>query len=251
MNLPKIVSLVPSWTETLIAAGVNVVGRTRFCIHPSQIVKDIAVVGGTKSIDLEKIKRLNPDFVLVDKQENTKEMAEQLQASSFKLLITDVVDFSSVILSCRELGQQLKCEKLIQFADRYQKVISDFSNERVSTFIEKSLLKGQFSFSTKDSYAYVIWRNPFMVVGDSTFIGENFKLVGIQFGVSEKYPEISPDILKNKFCFFSSEPYPFSKHYEDLVRDGYNGVVLDGEKISWFGIRNLQFLESCLGLGEF
>lgn len=245
-NLPKIVSLVPSWTETLIAAGVNVVGRTRFCIHPSQIVSGITVVGGTKSIDIEKIKQLNPDFVIVDKQENTKEIADQLMACGFKLLVTDIVDFNSVISSCRELGQKLNCEKLIEFADRYQKVVRDFSKDKLNTFIQKSLLKGLWDAKVKTSYAYVIWRNPFMVVGDSTFIAENFKLVGVQFGIAEKYPEISADILKNKFCFFSSEPFPFMKHYENLTTDGYSGLVLDGEKISWFGVRNLLFLESCL-----
>ena len=93
---------------------------------------------------------------------------------------------------------------------------------------------------------YVIWKNPFMVIGKGTFISEVFKLVDIDLVRHEKYPVISDDELKNKYCLFSSEPYPFAKAFAELTTQGYKGALVDGEKISWYGIRNLEFLESCL-----
>ena len=86
-SYPKVVSLVPSWTETLIEANVNVIGRTRFCIYPAQKVKDIAVVGGTKSVNIDQLSRLQPDFIVVDQQENTREMADQLTHANHKLIM--------------------------------------------------------------------------------------------------------------------------------------------------------------------
>lgn len=243
----KIISLVPSWTETLLAAGVNVVGRTRFCIHPDHIVKNIPAVGGTKSLDIKKLKDINPDYILVDKQENTKEMAEQVGAAAFKLLVTDVTDFKSVTESLSYLGQKLKNDQLNKMADRYRAVVSGPKKIDPQSFFLNSFLKGNLADFTKaKNFAYVIWKNPFMVVGESTFIAQNFKLIGIEFGVSEKYPEIADDVLKEKFCFFSSEPYPFLKDYHGLLKQGFKGVVVDGEKLSWYGIRNLKFLEACL-----
>ena len=95
-SYPKVVSLVPSWTETLIEANVNVIGRTRFCIYPAQKVKDIAVVGGTKSVNIDQLSRLQPDFIVVDQQENTREMADQLTHANHKLIITNITDFGRV-----------------------------------------------------------------------------------------------------------------------------------------------------------
>lgn len=246
-NQAKIISLVPSWTETLLASGVTVAGRTRFCIHPEQIVNGIASVGGTKSIDIKKIKEINPDYVLLDRQENTKEMAEQILAAGIKLLITDVTDFQSLLQGLRYLAETLKNEKLSSFADRYEAIVSGAKVIDRNLFFANSILKGTFVEEKKlSSYAYVIWKNPFMVVGDDTFIAANFKLIGIDFNLSEKYPQISEAELKNKFCFFSSEPFPFFKDYDSLIQNGFSGLVVDGEKISWFGIRNLLFLEACL-----
>jgi len=245
-DLPlKIVSLVPSWTETLLACGVDVVGRTRFCIHPEHLVSEIVVVGGTKSFDLKKILQLQPDFVVVDKQENTKAMADELLAAGVTLLITDVVHFSSLIDSCRDLGSKLKNSKLTEVADCYELVLKDFSKKvDLQKFVKNCLLQGEFHLA--DHYAYVIWKKPFMVIGQNTFISENFKLVGVAFDFADKYPEISDEALKNYFCFFSSEPFPFLKSYSALISEGYKGVVVDGEKLSWYGVRNLAFLEQCL-----
>ena len=85
-----------------------------------------------------------------------------------------------------------------------------------------------------------------MTVGEGTFISDVFSLIDIKFPGREKYPKIAEDELKNSYCLFSSEPYPFAKEFEKLTDLGFKGALVDGEKISWYGIRNLNFLLSCL-----
>lgn len=242
-NAPRVVSLVPSWTETLIAAGISVVGRTRFCIYPESHVQNISIVGGTKKIDIQKIKQIQPDFVLLDQQENTKQMAEELSSLGIKTLITNVTDFSSLRESLLFLDKNLGCPFLLQMAKRYDQAQKKINKE---IFLSQLILKGQFNWNSgKKSIEYVIWKNPFMVIGENTFIAENWKLIDIYMTHKEKYPKINENELKNSFCIFSSEPYPFLNYFDELVQNGFQGVVVDAEKISWFGIRNLNFLESC------
>ena len=70
-------SLVPSWTETLICAGVDVVGRTRFCIHPEGKVGSIAALGGTKNLKSQELMNLKPDLIILDQEENPKEFIKR------------------------------------------------------------------------------------------------------------------------------------------------------------------------------
>ncbi len=86
----RVVSLIPSWTETLLEAGVNVVGRTRFCVYPADKVRNIPAVAGTKNWDFAAIKALKPDLLLLDKEENPKWMAEQTEIPVFSTHITSI-----------------------------------------------------------------------------------------------------------------------------------------------------------------
>ena len=244
-NSVKIVSLVPSWTETFLEASVQVVGRTRFCVHPEQLVKNIPSVGGTKNIDSKAIKEINPDFIVLDQQENTKEMAQELISMGFKLITTDVTDFESLIHACLELGTHLQAPQLIEIAKRFQCLAVMDSTKFLKNIILKGSIKViQKSILAQEKFEYLIWKKPFMVVGKNTFIAANLKLIGIQLEHEQKYPEIDVSELKKAQCLFSSEPFPFSKDYDDLIQKGFRGVLVDAEKISWFGIRNLKFLES-------
>ncbi len=240
----RVVSLVPSWTETLIAADVDVVGRTRFCIHPSKNVTNIAIVGGTKDIDLDKLCMLKPDLVVLDKQENTEQMASQIATVGFQYIATDVTGFASLAEECRRLGSTLSNSFLTGLATRYKKAVASVDSEKMrSSLVLTDRCKKPAS---SESFEYVIWRNPFMVVGSHTFIADNLKLMGIQVRHVEKYPKIEAEQLKKAYCFFSSEPFPFLKFYDELLNEGFRGCVIDGEKLSWFGIRNLNFLESLI-----
>jgi hypothetical protein len=115
----KVVSLVPSWTETLIECGVNVVGRTRFCVHPSHVVEDIPVVGGTKDIEWEKVKQLEPDLVVMDKEENPKEFADECPYPYLATHIESIADVSTGLI---HLSEKTDNQKLFNIAGRWQAI---------------------------------------------------------------------------------------------------------------------------------
>jgi len=104
----RVVSMVPSWTETLLECGCEVVGRTRFCIHPER-VRDIPIVGGTKSIDWDKVGALNADLLLLDREENTRSMSVESPIEVFATHVTSVDDLAPELerLSVRPPGRHI------------------------------------------------------------------------------------------------------------------------------------------------
>lgn len=241
----KIVCLVPSWTETLLEAGLNVVGRTRFCIHPKEHVQKIAVVGGTKSLKLEEILALNPDFVILDKEENKKEMAEALAEQNIVVVVSHVTSLQSAADFLRQMSQLTNSNELGDYADIYKMILSNKNQLSETQFFKNSIIEKNSEIE-KSNLEYVIWKNPYMVIGQNTFIADVFSLFSLELTRPEKYPEVSADELKTKYLLFSTEPYPFAKDFSSLSLEGYKGALIDGEKISWYGIRNIKFLESCL-----
>ncbi|MGZ3692075.1 MAG: ABC transporter substrate-binding protein [Pseudobdellovibrio sp.] len=239
----KIVCLVPSWTETLIECGVEVVGRTRFCIHPAEKVKSIKVVGGTKNMNLQEIIALKPDYVLLDQEENKLEMAEQLKTAGIQLIVSHVQSVKSAADFLLNLGALLKNAELIKAGEDYHKVLK--SKVSRSTFFRGCVLKKNSEIDVSH-LNYVIWKNPYMIIGEGTFISDVFSLIGVEFKAEEKYPKIAEEELKKTCCLFSSEPYPFAKEFQQLTDVGFKGALVDGEKISWYGIRNIKFLLSSL-----
>lgn len=234
----RVVSFVPSWTETLITANIEVVGRTRFCIHPENTVKDIPIVGGTKNILIEQVIALKPDLVLFDKEENNLEMHQQCLDSGLNCYATHVTDLGSCGQELLQLGKTLNNSYLSDWGLEYLSLATKPQSQ-----IQKSVIEGEFERS--DRYSYVIWKNPFMCVSPDTFIGDVLRLFEITLEVSaKKYPEITESELKKTFCLFSSEPFPFARHISDLKKLGFRGVLVDGEKLSWYGIRTLRFLRS-------
>ncbi|MBC7742492.1 MAG: Fe3+-siderophores ABC transporter protein [Bdellovibrionaceae bacterium] len=238
----RVISLVPSWTETLIEAGVCVVGRTRFCIHPANAVARIPSVGGTKNLNIAKVLELKPDFVILDEQENTFAMAEQLQLAKIPLLISNVTDGMSAAVFLAKLGAVLNQPQMGDWATRYRQL----PNSDPLRFRREITLQGEWPTEPVKKIDYVIWRKPWMVIGQKTFIADSLKRGGLIVTRTELYPEVDESELKKSFCLFSSEPFPFEKDYKKLIAEGFKGVVVDGEKMSWYGIRNLLFLERCL-----
>src|SRR4051812_42204682 len=115
----RIVSLVPSWTETLLATGLNVVGRTRFCIHPEQLVSSIPRVGGTKDWNWPAIQKLKPDLLLLDQEENPKFMAEQ---NEIPYMATHITSVESVAPELTRMAERLHSTKLAGLAQRWQAI---------------------------------------------------------------------------------------------------------------------------------
>lgn len=250
----RVVSLVPSWTETLVAAGVNVVGRTRYCIHPGDVVSGISVVGGTKRVNWDKIRALKPDYVVFDKEENTKEMAE---ACEYSYIATHVTNVASVAFELTRLGQVLGSEKLGQMAQEWREVST--ASIPVSPAVDfpgvsQWILKPR---SEVKQIVYMIWRKPWMAINPQTFIGDVLRTLGYgsvlkPIGDGSAYPEVDLDSLdkNHTLVLFSSEPYPFAKHTKTLSTLGFASAIVDGELFSWFGQRSLRFLQKELGLKE-
>ena len=233
----RIISLVPSQTELLVDLGLEefIVGVTKFCIHPTSLRKTKTVVGGTKTINIDKIKALNPDIILCNKEENTKEIVETCEqiAPTHVSDIFTLDDSKELIL---QYGEILSCKiQANKIADELDKKLNDF----------KLFIKTK----TEKKVAYFIWKEPWMVAGNNTFIDHLLELNKFNniYNNKERYPEINlQDIIKNNepdLVLLSSEPYPFKeKHIEELKRHCNNAkvILVYGEMFSWYGSRLLK-----------
>ncbi len=222
----KIISLVPSITETLFDFGLTsdeVIGRTKFCIHPSDLVKNVEVIGGTKNLNIEKIRSLKPDLIIANKEENEKLQVEELM-KDFKVWVTDIETLEGNQDFISDLGSLLNKENLAL----------DFNKKIASVFTDIK------DFDSK-KVAYLIWKNPYMTVGSDTFINEVLLRSGFEnlFENRRRYPEVSVEDLKDAdLIFLSSEPFPFQqKHIDELLLElpDKEMILLDGEAFSWFG----------------
>ncbi|MFA5669842.1 MAG: helical backbone metal receptor [Balneolaceae bacterium] len=229
MAYHKIISLVPSLTELIIDLGLanRLIGRTRFCIHPADVVDEIAIIGGTKNPNIEKIKALQPDFILANKEENRQEDIEELQKDCY-VHLTEIDTIEDALIAIIEIGTQLGAKEKAE--DLVQQI--------------------QNTLSQKEDYkplrtAYFIWKEPWMVAGSNTYIHEIMKEWNLEniFSNQSRYPEIDLSILKDdspNLIILSSEPYPFKeKHIAEVQKFCPNSqiVLLDGEWFSWYGSR--------------
>jgi iron complex transport system substrate-binding protein len=241
----RVVSLCPSQTETLIALGIPVVGRTRYCIHPKETVKQIPEVGGTKKADFEAVRRLEPDLIVCEKEENTPEMVAELEKIA-PVAVTDVRDIAS-------------CTHMIRFLGHLGTAESAAKAQMIASTIEKgfaSLTENLPVEPVQPSVAYLIWRKPWMAAGGNTFIHSVLQAVGFQnvfADVSVRYPQFELEALaerKPKLILLSSEPYPFATQHIDEVRrllPESNLYLVNGEHFSWYGVR---MVEAVLALAE-
>lgn len=255
--------MVPSWTETLIACGANVVGRTRFCIHPTSNVKSIPVVGGTKNIDWEKVNSLKPDLLILDKEENPRFMSEE---SPIPVLATHVTGVSVVADEIEKIAEKisdgLAGPALRKVADSWRSL--HHKRNALRTWRD---FPGVFEWLKEPDidpgeakFVYVIWKDPWMAVAPGTFIASVLEACGIPSeslwpgsgsGGENKYPVFDPKKLPEETVFlYSTEPFPFHKKKSGLENLGRGALILDGECFSWFGVRSLQFLEKALHEGR-
>lgn len=242
----RVLSMVPSWTETLLEAGVDLVGRTRFCVHPQPAVKSLPVVGGTKDVDWEKVRALRPDLLILDREENPKFFADQ---SPVPVLDTHVTSIESLIQEFRRLADELRRPFLREASERVLKVWERGPRQEFPWPPPGALQS--VAQPESGELTYVIWKNPWMAVGDGTYIASVLDHLGARRKKLPPgpYPEISQDVLASGLNLFSSEPFPFHRQLTQLTDAGLNGWVVDGESYSWFGIRGLRFLES-IGAGS-
>ena len=240
----RIVSLVPSQTELLYDLGLeeNIVGITKFCVHPDHLKTEKKIVGGTKKVNLDKIRSLFPDIIIANKEENTKEMVDEL-SKICPVWVTNSITIEDNFQMITDFGQLFNCEVEAQkWNDKLTFALNDFKD-----FIKDKPIQ---------KIAYFIWKNPYMVAGSDNFINELLKLNHFQniydknLETSGRYPEIelekmqfehNPDLI-----LLSSEPFPFQE--EDIleIRQFTNNtkiILVDGEMFSWHGSRLLKAFE--------
>lgn len=244
----RVVSLVPSLTETLLEAGADVVGRTRFCIHPKDKVQHIPRVGGTKDWNLEKIRSLRPDLLVLDREENPKFMSEEHEIPWVATHVRSLTDMPETLT---RLNEVLQLPLLLDLRERWERVIK---NPRPSSLDSPwDSLPGVLEWIQKPEGAvreivYLIWRDPWMGVSSDTFIGSMLAHLGYGAYLKAypvKYPELKWEDFDPKatLFLFSSEPYPFGKKMTLLRELNVPSALVDGEVFSWFGVRSLHFLE--------
>ncbi|HEU4470595.1 MAG TPA: helical backbone metal receptor [Flavisolibacter sp.] len=229
----RIISLVPSQTELLADLDLEqeVIGITKFCVHPGDWYRTKRRIGGTKQLDLALIRSLQPDLIIANKEENVKEQVEAL-AADFPVWVSDVNNLDDAIRMIDELG-------IVTGRQKEAKEISS----RISEGFD-SLESAASPLRT----AYLIWRDPYMTVGGDTFINHLLSRCGLQniFAGELRYPAVTVEELHARTCellLLSSEPYPFKqKHIDELKAFLPNATILlvDGELFSWYGSRLLH-----------
>lgn len=244
----RVVSMVPSWTETLLRANVNVVGRTRFCIHPPQKITNIPIVGGTKEVSWDLVMDLKPDLVLLDQEENPLEMAEECPVP---YLATHVSSVETLQKELARLGEHFENADLMELSVQCLDVLEapkpNWDFNKIPAFQEWVRPPSR----PYDNVAYMIWKKPWMSVSRETYIGSVLEKLGarlVSFPDGDKYPVIEIEDLYDSFFLFSSEPFPFQKKIAELKSLDLEGAIVDGESYSWFGVRSIEFLRRNLGL---
>lgn len=229
----RIVSLVPSQTELLVDLGLenNIVGITKFCVHPQNLRKHKVVVGGTKKVHYNKIKALQPDIILCNKEENTREMVMELEKIA-PVHISDIFSIEDSLELIIQYGVIFKKEKIA---------------ESLVDQIETEICKFRETLKKPLKVAYLIWKDPWMVAGKNTFINSLIELNGWENVIEtrkNRYPEV--DLLQLSqmdldLILLSTEPYPFKEKHKIALGNhlAIKAELVDGEYFSWYGSRLL------------
>jgi ABC-type Fe3+-hydroxamate transport system substrate-binding protein len=232
----RLVSLCPSITETVFALGrgADLVGRTKFCIHPRPAVDAVERVGGTKNPRIARIVELRPDLVLMNDEENRREDALALGAAGVTVLSSFPHDVAGAADAVRELGRAIDARAQ---ADALAETIA----ARVAS------LAAARTGARPTRFAYLIWRAPWMAVGPDTYIDSLCACAGGDnvFPGRGRYFEVDAAALaaaRPDVVLLSSEPFPFKpRHAAELV--AATGLpaervrLVDGELCSWHGAR--------------
>jgi ABC-type Fe3+-hydroxamate transport system substrate-binding protein len=239
----RIVSLVPSLTELLYDLHLDeeVVGITKFCVHPEQWYRFKQRIGGTKNADIALIKSLQPDLVIASKEENIKEQVEAI-AAFCPVYCSDISNLEEAYEAIAQIGaltdRSAKAEELID------ELRQDFSQLHTAT--------------NKLRCVYLIWNKPYMSAGGDTFIHAMLRTAGFEnvFQNLMRYPETDLQQIAAydvDVVFFSSEPFPFNQQHLDDFTTAWQQQfpqkkmpllrIVDGEMFSWYGSRLLYATE--------
>jgi ABC-type Fe3+-hydroxamate transport system substrate-binding protein len=246
----RIVSLVPSITELLFALGLDrqIVGRTGFCVHPREKVRQVRKVGGTKAVNIDAVRALRPTHLIVNVDENERDTVDQLRAFVPHIVVTHP-------RTPRD-NQSL-----------YTLLGAIFSREeearRLSDALENRLHEAAAHTFAAQNVLYLIWREPWMTVARDTYIAAMLRLVNwrtlpdVRGGAAgaARYPVLTaldfdhaPWLADVDRILLSSEPYRFTQaHCDALKRDPRLArkriELIDGELVSWYGVRAIEGID--------
>jgi ABC-type Fe3+-hydroxamate transport system substrate-binding protein len=246
----RIVSLVPSLTETLFAlgAGAALAGVTDFCVHPADGVATLPRVGGTKNPDLAAILALAPDLVLANKEENRRRDVESLEAAGVPVFVTYARSVPEAVDEIRGLGRICAREARASV---------------IAAEVEEALAAASRGPEVPPTTAIaLVWRDPFMVVGGDTFANDLLLRCGARnpFAAAgpSRYPRVTLGALEAaqpEVILLPTEPYAFGERDRDelLALDcpasrGGRVHVVEGELLSWYGPRMPRALATIAAL---
>jgi ABC-type Fe3+-hydroxamate transport system substrate-binding protein len=230
----RIISLVPSQTELLFFLGLSnqIVGITKFCIHPANECATKTKIGGTKNFRFDMIDELKPDLIIGNKEENYQEGIEQLQ-SKHAVWMSDISNFSDALAMITCIGKLTNTE-----------ANANLLVEQIQHSFQK--LKKRSSLKV----VYLIWKAPWMAAGKNTFVDDMLTQMGLQNAVStSRYPVVNDSelhALQPDIVMLSSEPFPFKeKHIQELqlLLPKAKIILVDGEMFSWYGNRMLKAVD--------
>ncbi|MGZ3184769.1 MAG: helical backbone metal receptor [Telluria sp.] len=235
----RIVSLVPSITELLCDLGLagKLVGRTGFCIHPARVVAAIPKVGGTKDVNVEKIRKLAPTHLVVNIDENEKPTVDKLAEFVPNIVVTHPLAPLDNLALARLMGSIFGAEEA---AARW---CADFEREHASL---RALPP-----TPPRNVLYCIWKDPWMSVSADTYIAAMLAELGWKVPVlsaeGNRYPRFawSDELVAGlDAVLLSTEPYRFTDEHADALERqlGIPVFLVDGEMMSWYGSRALAGL---------
>ncbi|MEJ2901558.1 helical backbone metal receptor [Pedobacter panaciterrae] len=241
INYPpkRIVSLVPSQTELLLELGLDqeIIGLTKFCIHPIEKFAERTKIGGTKKLNIQLIRDLNPDLIIGNKEENEQSQIEELM-EDYPVWMSDIYTLEDAKKTIAQIGELVDRQPEASYLNH---LISAGFNDLQTLAVQNGINK---------KVAYLIWKKPYMLAGRDTFIDNILALNGLSNVIKEKrYPEIELNELaklKPDLIFLSSEPYPFKEaHLEEIraVVPEAKVMLVDGEMFSWYGSRLVKAVQ--------
>jgi len=252
MSAPRIVSLVPSLTELVCALGRGdwLVGRTGFCVHPREALVQVPKVGGTKTVNIEKIRRLAPTHLIVNIDENEKPTVEALSEFIPNVVVTHPIAIHDNFELYQRFGRLFDAEARAA---------------QLCAQLERALDLTQTAPRATLRVLYLIWNDPWMTVSSETFIAKMLASVGIEVCAppgDARYPSLSSDVMgsfRADAVLLSSEPCRFRPADRRQLRAALVGgaaaqaqaqapvLGIDGEMTSWYGPRAIEGLHYLLG----
>ena len=236
----RIVSLVPSLTELLCTLGLaeQIVGRTGFCIHPQDIVRGIRKLGGTKDVDVAGLRELAPTHVILNIDENRRELSEEL------------ADFVDHIVVTHPLAPDDNVALYELFGTLFQR--RETARNLIAQYRAARECLANIEPKPRQRVLYLIWRDPWMTVTGATYIAQMLELINwhtVPATAPSRYPAIELETYSSEVdrVLLSSEPYAFREKHLAEVRAHFGPDVdvalVDGEMLSWYGSRAIAGLD--------